>query len=75
MGIIDNELLSKYIDETELSYSELARMIQISRNTIHNLVGGDTKPSLPIINCLASTLDFTQDDFVATFFPNIQFKQ
>lgn len=75
MNFIDNELLSKYINKTELSYSELARTIQISRNTIHNILGGVTQPSLGVINCLAGSLEFTQDDFVATFFPNVQFKQ
>lgn len=75
MRIIDNELLTKYINETGLNYSELARTIEISRNTIYNVVLGVTQPSLSVINCFASTLDFTQDDFIATFFPNIKFKE
>lgn len=75
MKLIDNELLAKYINSTGLNYSELARTVQISRNTIYNVLLGDTQPSLPVINCLASSLDFTLEDFVATFFPNIQFKK
>lgn len=75
MKIIDNQLLAKYINKTGLNQSEFAKNTDISRGTVHNLLAGSTCPSLAIINCLASSLDFTQDDFAATFFPNIQFKK
>lgn len=75
MKIIDSVLLSKYIDDAGLNQSELARNTEISRGTICNLLDGSTNPSHPIINCIANTLDFTLEDFAATFFPNIQFKK
>lgn len=75
MKVINIELLLKYINDTGLNQTELAKNMDVSRGTIRNLLGGMTKPSLPIINCLADSLDFTLEDFAATFFPNIEFKK
>lgn len=77
MGIINRELLLKFINETGVSYSELARQSDISRNTVDNMKNGSTIPSIEIINCLFNSglLNITQDDFMATFFPNITFEK
>lgn len=74
MKSIDNELLSKHIYETGLSYLEIAESTKISRNTIYNVLCGQTCPSYSVMNNLANTLQLTQNDFIAIFFPEIQFK-
>lgn len=73
--VINNELLTKYIHQTGLNYKDLAAKLDISRNTIYNVMVGSTCPSAEIIHIFGSSLEFTQDDFVATFYPEIQFKE
>lgn len=74
MKIIDNELLSKYIKKTGLNYSQLSKQTTISRNTLYNITWGRNCPSYSVMSILADSLEFTQSDFIATFFPNVNFK-
>lgn len=75
METIDNELLSERINQTGLNYSELSREINISRNTLYNISLGRTFPRPEVINSLVSFLEITEEDFIAIFYPNIEFKK
>lgn len=74
MKLIDNDFLLKYIDQMDLNYSEISEKTHISRGTLYNIIWGKTCPSYLVMNALASSLEFTQDEFIAIFFPTVNFK-
>lgn len=73
--VINKELLIQHINQTGLNYSEIARGIEISRNTIYNVLFGETNPSYSVINSIAAFLELTENDFLQIFFPEITFKK
>ncbi|MDN6730991.1 MAG: helix-turn-helix domain-containing protein [Atopostipes suicloacalis] len=75
MEQINGELLTKLIQEKGLTLKELARISQISRNTIHNISAGKNNPSYLVMNDLINILDLTEKDFILTFFPGSVFKK
>ena len=75
LDTIDTELLFTYFDKSGFTYTELAKNIGISRNTIHNILFGVTTPSHYVAAHLAEALDLSQEEFVTIFFPNIKRKE
>lgn len=74
MKIINNEVFFKYMEKSGLNYSDISKRATISRNTLYNIIWGKTCPSHPVMANLANSLEFTQDEFIAIFFPNVNFK-
>lgn len=75
MKILNHKLLSKYIRRTDLSISDLAKQMQMSRVTIHNIWSGQSNPSYSLMEKLAYEMYFTPQDFVDIFFPTIPFAE
>lgn len=75
MKLIDNEFILKYIDQMDLNYSEISEKTDISRGTLYNIIWGRTCPSYLVMNALAGSLECTQDEFIAMFFPTVNFKE
>jgi len=73
--IINTELLLDRFKQSGLKYIELAGIINVSRNTIHNIMSGRTNPSHYVAINLAKALDLTHEDIIAIFFPNIKVKE
>lgn len=74
MKLIDNELLFKYMEQTGLNYSDISKRTTISRNTLYNILWGRNYPSYSVMSTLADSLEFTQAEFIAIFFPKVKFK-
>lgn len=72
---MNKELLLERFEESGLNYNELANEINISRNTIHNVIVGHTCPSYHVLTGIADVLKLTQDDIINIFFPNLDFLQ
>jgi len=75
MEAINTELLLDRFKQSGLKYIELASIINVSRNTIHNIMSGRTKPSYYATISLAEALDLTPEDIIAIFFPNIKLRE
>lgn len=75
METINTELLLDRFKQSGLKYIELASIINVSRNTIHNIMSGRTKPSYYATISLAEALDLTHEDIIAIFFPNIKLRE
>lgn len=75
MNNINCYLLDQRIRQSGYTYVELAEIIEISRNTIHNIIFGRTNPSYHVSTGLAEALDLTQDEIIAIFFPNFKLKE
>lgn len=74
MKVINSDLLFQYLEKANLNYSELAEKTAISRNTFYNILCGKNFPSYSVMSILASSLEFTQSEFIEVFFPNVEFK-
>lgn len=72
---MDNELLLERFRQSGFNYSELANEIDISRNTIHNIMFGRTSPSYYVLTSIAEALKLSQEDIISIFFPNLNFIQ
>lgn len=75
MNKINNELLYKHLRDTGLNYSEISREINISRNTIYNILLGKCSPSPQVIKIFVNFLKMSREEFTAVFYPNVQFKE
>lgn len=75
MKNINYDLLDQRIRQSGYTYIELAEIVEISRNTIHNTIFGRTKPSYEVTTGLAEALNLTQDEIIAIFFPNYKLKK
>ncbi len=72
--IIDYELLLKRFRQSEYNYNRLAQNVNVSRNTIRNIMSGRTTPSHYCSASIAEALELTHEDIIAIFFPNINNK-
>ncbi|GAA0355559.1 hypothetical protein GCM10008932_05740 [Alkalibacterium iburiense] len=72
MNTINYKLLLNCFEKSEFNYNKLAEEIQISRNTIRNIMFGHTTPSHYVATKLAEALKLTHDEIVTIFFPNIK---
>lgn len=71
MVSVNTELLMMRFRQSGLKFNELANNTEVSRNTIHNVMFGRTKPSYHVVTRLAESLNLSTDDIMAIFFPNI----
>lgn len=74
MNVINTKLLIDWMNKTGLSYSEISRLSNISRNTIYNVCSGKTCPSIVVMQSLAKTLKMTEAIFFDVFFPELKLK-
>jgi len=74
LHIINYELLLKRLRQSEFNYSRLAEDVNVSRNTIRNIMSGRTTPSHYCSASIAEALELTHEDIIAIFFPNINDK-
>lgn len=72
---INNELLRNRFRQSDYNYIELADTIDVSRNTIHNIMFGHTDPSYYVLVRVTEALDLTDEDIRAIFFPNMLEKE
>lgn len=75
MKTINNELLLNYIQESGLKYKEIASETMISRGTLYNISWGKNHPSYLVMSILADYLEFTKEEFLEIFFPEVDFKK
>lgn len=74
MESIDTELLQAVFVESDYTYTELANVVGISRNTVHNIMFGLTSPSYYVITSIAAALELSEEEIIAIFFPNLKMK-
>lgn len=72
---INHKLLLTRFKESGFKAIELAESLHISRNTIGNVMSGQTSPSHFVIVSLGEGLELTLKEFIAIFFPDIKFKE
>lgn len=75
MNYINYQLLLDRFLKSDFNYNKLADEIQISRNTIRNIMFGHTNPSHYVATKLAEALDLSQEDIIIIFFPNIKLEE
>lgn len=75
MNDINAELLFEVITQKGLTYSKVSENLNVSRSTIYNITVGRTSPSQHVLNSLVHSLEMTQKEFIAIFYPNIHFKK
>jgi len=69
---MNNELLQEIFDRSGYTTTELADLVGISRNTVHNIMYGVTSPSYYVLSGLANVLELSIEEIMAIFFPNVK---
>ena len=73
MDHINGELLQRIIEKRKLNHVSLAKRLDVSRNTIGNLVNERNPPSFKIMYSITRELNLTKAELLAVFFPNRKF--
>jgi len=69
---MNNELLQEIFDRSGYTTTELANLVGISRNTVHNIMYGVTSPSYYVLAGLADVLELSNEEIMAIFFPKMK---
>jgi len=69
---MNNELLQEIFDRSGYTTTELADLVGISRNTVHNIMYGVTSPSYYVLSGLADVLELSNEEIMAIFFPKMK---
>jgi len=70
---VNYELLQEIFDRSGYTSTELAELVGISRNTVHNIMYGLTSPSYYAMAGLAEVLKLSIEEIMAIFFPKMKF--
>lgn len=68
MTIVDGNLLKAKIVENGYNISTIAEAIGVDRNTISNIINGNSKPSYSVMNSLYHELRLTSEEATRIFF-------
>jgi len=69
---MNNELLQEIFDRSGYTTTELADLVGISRNTVHNIMYGVTSPSYYVLAGLVDVLELSNEEIMAIFFPKMK---
>lgn len=68
MTIVDGNLLKAKIVENGYNISTIAEAIGVDRNTISNIINGNSKPSYSVMNSLYHELRLSSEEATRIFF-------
>ncbi len=75
MGVIDYKLLTREFEKSGMTATKLAEKMNVSRNTIYNIMQGKASPSYYIARTITEALEICGETTLEIFFSNAKPKQ